>query len=123
MDDREMAKALGFMRVFAGVCLFLAPGRSGRAWTGGGGDEVTANLALRGMGARDVALGVGTLVALERGTPVRGWIEAGVLSDSADAVGTVMRWRSLGNVRALFWLSAELGAALFGSRLAQTVDQ
>lgn len=121
-DEIELAQALGFVRMVAGVLLFVAPRRVGRGWTGEDADGVTSNLALRGMGARDVALGLGTLVAIERGAPVRGWLEAGVLSDSADAAGTLMQWGSLGTPRALFWLTTEVGAAFIGSRLAQSLD-
>ena len=61
-------------------------------------------------------------VRLERGAPVKGWLEAGVLSDSGDAAATLMQWRELGTPRALFWLTAEVGAAWAGSRLAQSLD-
>jgi hypothetical protein len=121
-DEIEMVQMLALVRTITGVALFLAPRRTGRVWTGAEGENVTSNLAVRGMGARDVALGLGTLAAIERGAPVRGWIEAGVLSDSADAAGTLMQWRELGTARALFWLTTELGAAWAGSRLAQSLD-
>ena len=121
-DEVELAQALGLVRIVVGAALFLAPRRVARGWTGEHSHETTSALALRGMGARDLALGVGILAALERGAPVRGWLEAGVLSDAADAVGTLTEWKELGTPRALFWLAAELGTAWFGSRLAQSLD-
>ena len=121
-DEIELAQAFGLVRIVTGVALFFAPRRSGRAWTGEDSNELTSNLAVRGMGARDVAIGLGILAAIERGAPVRGWLEAGVLSDSADAAGTLMQWRELGTTRALFWLTTEVGAAWAGSRLAQSLD-
>ena len=121
-DDVELAQALGFVRILVGLGLFFSPRLSGRVWTGEDPREMTSRLGVRGMGARDIAIGLGTLIALERGAPVRGWLEAGVLSDSMDAVGTLAEWRELGTPRALLWLAAEVGTALFGSRLAQNLE-
>jgi hypothetical protein len=121
-DEIELAQVFGFVRIITGAALFFAPRRSARTWTGESSRELTSNLAVRGMGARDIAIGLGILMALERGAPVRGWLEAGVLSDAADAVGTLSQWGDLGTPRALFWLAAELGAAWMGSQLAQSVD-
>ena len=121
-DEIELAQALGLVRVVVGAVMFLAPRRAARSWTGEHDEGVTSNLAMRGLGARELAIGIGTLAAIERGAPVRGWIEAGVLSDSADAAGTLMQWGELGTPRALFWLTAEVGAAFLGSRLAQELD-
>ena len=122
MDEREMARTLGLVRIVFGCALFLMPNFIARLWTGGAGDDVTTDLGLRGMGARDVALGAGLVRALDRGTPVQGWLEAGVLSDSADAVGTLMNWRDLPAWRSLPLLAAEIGTALLGSRLAKELD-
>lgn len=121
-DEIELAQAFGFVRMILGALMFLAPRRTARMWTGEDAGDVTSNLAVRGMGARDVALGLGTLIAIERGAPVRGWLEAAVLSDSADAAGTLMQWGELGTPRALFWFTTEVGAAWAGSRLAQSLD-
>ena len=66
-------------------------------------------------------IGAQAKAALQR-LEARGWIEAGVLSDSADAAGTLMQWGELGTPRALFWLTAEVGAAFLGSRLARELD-
>lgn len=121
-DDVELAQLLGLVRVVLGVGLFFAPRLSGRLWTGVEPRDVSGNLAMRGMGARDVAIGLGILMSLERGTSVRGWLEASALSDSADAFGTLTHWGELGTPRALTALAAELGAAWLGTRLAQALD-
>ena len=121
-DEIELAQAFGLVRAVVGAAMFIAPRRVGRAWTGEETEGVSANLAVRGMGARDVALGLGILLAIERGAPVRGWLEASALADSADAAGTLMQWGELGTPRALFWLTAEVSAAWAGSRLAQVLD-
>lgn len=122
LDEKELARLLGLLRVVFGCALFLAPNRSARGWTGESAHEVTPTLALRGMGARDIALGTGLLVALEHGGPARGWLEAGAMADAADAFATLTRWRSMPWWRSAFWFASEVGAALLGARLAQEVD-
>jgi hypothetical protein len=42
------------------------------------------------VGARDLALGLGVLVALKRGAPVRGWLEASAVVDGVDATACVL---------------------------------
>jgi hypothetical protein len=122
MEDKELARLMGLVRIAAGAALFLTPRLAARSWTGEKTESTTADLAIRGMGARDVALGAGLLIALERGAPVRGWLEAGAFSDAADAAGTLLNWRSMSNLRSLFWLATEVSSAYFGSRLAQSLD-
>lgn len=121
-SDEDLARALGWTRVLAGVVLFLAPRLGTRVWTGEHDDDAPTQLAVRSLGIRDVALGTGLLVALERGAPVRGWLEAGAMADAGDALGTVASWRGLGRPRGFFWFLAEVGGALFGIELANRLD-
>ncbi len=52
-------------------------------------------LAMRSVGGRDLALGLGALLALRRGAPLRGWVEAGALADLADGLAGVLAFGSL----------------------------
>ena len=121
-DAKELAKGLGLMRLAFGVFLFLFPRRSARGWTGERAEEGVSLLALRGMGARDIAIGTGLLIALDRGAPARGWLEAGALSDAGDAVATLFDGQALSGPRRVFWFVGEVGAALFGGWLATELD-
>jgi hypothetical protein len=47
-------------------------------------------LLLRAVGVRDLALGIGVLVALDRDAPVRGWMQASAVVDSLDAAGSLL---------------------------------
>jgi len=47
-------------------------------------------LFARMVGARDLGLGLGLLIALNRGAPVRGWLEASALVDGIDATACVL---------------------------------
>lgn len=79
-------------------------------------------MVARGLGARDVALAVGTLRSLDSGASTRGWIEGGVLADAADLVATLIARRHLPPVGAI-GVSALAGyAALEGLRIARSVD-
>jgi hypothetical protein len=42
------------------------------------------------VGARDLGLGLGLLIALGRGGPVRGWLEASALVDGIDAAACLL---------------------------------
>jgi hypothetical protein len=121
-ETRDLARGLALMRIVVGCVMFLAPRRTARGWTGEHPEDGVSVLSIRGMAARDLALGIGLLIALERGTPARGWIEAGALSDAGDAVATLFDGSSMSRPRRLFWFTAEVGTALFGSRLASELD-
>ena len=120
--DEDLARGLGWLRVLAGLVLMLMPRFATRGWTGEESQDAPTNLAVRGMGVRDVALGAGLLTALERGTPARGWLEAGAMADAGDAFGTLVSWRGLGKPRGIFWFVTEVASAALGISLADRVD-
>jgi hypothetical protein len=91
-------------------------------WIGQQAKPYPTNMMLRGLAARDAAIGVGLLVALDSGTPVRGWLEAGALSDAGDAIGTLTSWRSLPGFRRLALLTMQAGFSLMGLMLADSLD-
>ena len=122
LEEREVARIMGAMRVGFGVAMFVAPNKVAKSWTGDRTVSLPSTLALRGMAARDIAIGLGLVKAVELGTPTRGWLEAGAFSDAGDAVATLMAWRELGGVRRLFWLAVEAGAAVVQMQLAEALD-
>lgn len=75
----------------------------------------------RSTGGRDLSVAVGTLLALKHGAPVRGWLEAGMLADMADAAAIALAFRHLPRTKAVFMLSTALGTAVAGRRLASAV--
>ena len=79
-------QALAVSRVALGAALLLAPRPVLRVWLGRGGADALSSLLARSVGGRDLALGLGTVFALRHRTSVRGWLEALVLADSADAL-------------------------------------
>jgi hypothetical protein len=95
METRELAVGLGGARIGIGMMSLVAPGLVGRAMTGPDGSTGATRLFARMVGVRDVGLGLGVLLALERGAPVRGWLEASALVDGIDAGACLLARRHL----------------------------
>jgi hypothetical protein len=79
-------------------------------------------LLARMLGARDIALGLGTVIALDKGAPVRGWLEAAALADAADCVTSLLGRSRMS--KAAFAGTAVLAAAsaASGTFLARRLD-
>ena len=90
MGARDLAVGLAGGRIAIGVVSLLAPGLVGRAMMRRGGDSGAMRLLLRVVGARDIALGLGVLVTLDRDAPVRGWLRASAVVDGLDAAGSLL---------------------------------
>ena len=83
-------RLLAGSRVAIGLALFLAPATTGRAWLGDVVDDAGAKMAVRGLGARDLTIGVATLAALDDDRPPLRWLEAGIVADLADAAAALL---------------------------------
>ncbi len=90
MEARKAAVALAAGRVALGAAIFAAPGLVGRDWLGSAAEEPGTKIAMRGLGARDAAIGVGLLAALDDPERARNWVEAGIIADAADFVATAL---------------------------------
>jgi len=123
IDERELVQVLSFVRLVIGVGFLVLPRRLGRWWTGEEDISTTSRMALRSLGGRDVALAVGTLVALENDGNVRGWLEAGAVADASDAIGTLTNWGDLPGLRRLFGLASSVSAVALGLNLAQSFSE
>lgn len=94
MDDASVALFSARGRIAFGVLAAAAPSVVTRMMTGTRKPKGEA-VFTRMFGARDAALGLGTVIAIDHGTPVRGWLEAMAMSDLADAVSALVERRSL----------------------------
>ena len=90
MEGRNLAISLAGGRIAIGVVSLLAPGFVGRTMTGRDGAEGGTRLFARMVGARDLGLGLGLLGALNRGAPVRGWLEASAVVDGIDTAACLL---------------------------------
>jgi hypothetical protein len=74
------------------------------------------------LGGRDVALGLGTVIAVDRGKPVRGWLEGSALADAVDCLACLLARRELppNVVRATVSLGG--ASAIAGILLSRRLD-
>ena len=63
---RYAATAAAAARVVVGVAALTWPSVPARPWVGASADELTAEVLGRALGAPDLALGLGTLVAIRK---------------------------------------------------------
>lgn len=117
MDRTLITRLLAGGRIAVGLSLFLAPGRSGRAWFGEVADEPGTKVATRAFGVRDLALGVGTLAALESGRDTTRWTEAGIIADVGDILATLLSRDTLPDGALPAVLTVAGGAAAAGAWL------
>ena len=122
MEDRDLARMLGLGRVVLGATMVLAPRKSVRGYTGDEMQSFSAGMAMRGMGARDIALGMGLLVALDNDGEVPRWLEAGALADAGDFLSALANFRELPTLRRLMWLATAGTATFVGLKLAGSLD-
>jgi len=85
-----MAVGLTGARAAIGLASLAAPGLVARAMTRGERRGGGTSLFARMVGARDLGLGLGALIALDRGAPVRGWLEVSALVDGVDVAACLL---------------------------------
>jgi len=90
MEPRDLAVSLARGRIAFGVVSLLAPGLVARTMTGAQRSNGGTRLFLRMVGARDLGIGLGLHVALDRDAPTRGWLEASAVVDGVDAAAFLL---------------------------------
>lgn len=125
IDVDATVRAIGIGRIGLGIGYSLFPGLALRAWPGRAADTprdlAMLKMLARATGGRDISLGLGVLLAQRHDASVRGWLEAGVLADVADAASVVLTFKHLPRARAVLMLGAALGTAAAGHKLARAV--
>ncbi len=115
------AYAIG--RILFGVGALAAPATAGRILAGDGGAAPDAQAFLRGMGGRDIGLGLGLLAVIRAHGPVKPWLIAAVLADSSDITGIAGAWRHMAPSKRWLGLGTAGGAAAIGSALLATLPR
>jgi hypothetical protein len=133
VDTEEMlrrgAAATAAGRVGLGLAALARPGLLTGAWVGPSGDGLAGRVLGRALGARDLALGLGTLAALRRppgpGTDqaARAWVSLAALADGADLLVTVGSWGRLPARQRWLVATAAGGAAALGLAAAAAATQ
>ena len=119
------ARAVAAARVVIGLIALAWPSVPARPWVGAAADDLAARVFGRALGARDLALGLGALTALQRPGSERGsaraWVAAGALSDALDVVASLSSWRELPQRGRWLVIASASGAALTGAAGALAV--
>ncbi|HWC10228.1 MAG TPA: hypothetical protein VG455_03305 [Acidimicrobiales bacterium] len=110
-------RALAASRVVLGAAMLLAPGPILRVWLGREAGGPLPSLLARSVAGRDLALGLGTLLALQHDSSPRGWLEATILADASDALALLAGARHLSWPRVLGAAVPTAAALVLGRRL------
>jgi hypothetical protein len=116
---RRGAVAVAAARVAIGLTVLARPSIASRPWVGVGADDLVARVFARSLGARDLALGLGALAALQDPAAGSGsaslWVAAGAVSDSLDVVTSLLSWRELPRISRWLVVSSAAAAAITGA--------
>jgi hypothetical protein len=88
VNPRALLTQLSLGRIALGATLIARPELATGRWVGRDGSRPGGQVLARGLGARDAALGAGTLTALRGGGPTTPWILGGLFSDATDLLAT-----------------------------------
>jgi hypothetical protein len=118
---RHLATALAVNRCAFGIGYVVAPRRMGRGWVDTAAERPPTQVMIRGLGARDLALGIGGLWSvLDDGQSERPWFAAHALSDATDLVATFAARRDLPRRRVAF--AGAMAAASTAIAIAASVN-
>jgi hypothetical protein len=95
MDDAGLALAVARGRIAFGGVALVAPQLAARIMGAGRSPTGTIPVLARMLGGRDVALGLGAVIAVDRGKPVRGWLEGAALADAVDCLACLLARKEL----------------------------
>jgi len=84
-EAQKVAQGLAVGRVLVGVSLCVAPNVAAQ-WAGDDVRNAGAHVITRALGARDAALGLGTLTSVHEPSHLRRWLVASSACDAADFV-------------------------------------
>jgi hypothetical protein len=120
MRPSTLAIGFGAGRALVGVALLAAPAPIARSWVGA--DDTPATVLARSLGARDLVIGAGLVLAAARGGDPARWLAGGVLADSVDGIFTLAAGDGIPRNGRVATTALAGGSALFGAWLARAID-
>jgi hypothetical protein len=123
VQARDLALSHGRTRIAFGAALVLAPGVAARGWVGDDAQRPAVKVLARALGVRDAALGLGIAVAIDRGAPVRGWLEAAAVSDVVDFAATLLARDAIPDRSRKLIAAVAAGSAVLCAALARALDE
>ena len=122
MDSRKIAREQALGRILVGAGLTLAPGLAGDGWFGADARRPATQVAIRALGARDLAIGLGTAYTAGQGYGTRPWLLAGILADATDFAATLKARDDLTPLAVALVGVVAGGSALLGLWLSRELD-
>jgi len=120
---QKTAIAFALGRIAFGVGLVAAPQRVAKGWLAQDARRPSTQVAIRGLGARDIALAAGAVLAAREGAALRPWLIGCLVCDLADVASTLAAGSAL-PARSRWGTVALAGsAAIAGAALTARVDQ
>lgn len=119
---RQLAQTVAWGRIAIGVTAMVAPSLPLRPWVGDLAGDRRGKLLARSLGARDLALGLGVVLAMKHDAPVRGWVEGSGLADAGDVLSTLLAFGKLPRSGRWLVLLSAAGAAAAARLASQYVD-
>jgi hypothetical protein len=120
---RAAALAVAGARMAYGLALAVAPASTGSKWIGDDGGRPATGVALRALGAREIALHAGAVAAVLRGDPVRPWFLASMVGDCMDVVATAGAAAHVPDGAPLKTAAVAGGSALLSALVLSAVDR
>ncbi|HEX3834800.1 MAG TPA: hypothetical protein VHW04_22640 [Solirubrobacteraceae bacterium] len=110
------------LRIAYGAGLVAAPGRLSRRWLGPAANAAPTQVPLRALGAREIVLHAGAILAAVRGAPLRPWLAGSIVGDLSDLTATVTGRDELPRGSATATLVVAGSSALLSAAVAATVE-
>ena len=111
------------LRVAYGAALIAAPERITRRWLGPSAGTPPTQVPLRGLGAREIVVHGAAIAAVMRNAPLRPFLAASAVGDTADIIATAAGRRGLPAGSAPATLAVAGASALLTAALAAAVDR
>jgi hypothetical protein len=111
------------LRIAYGATLLAAPARLSGRWLGDDARRGGTQVALRGLGAREVIFHGGALAAFLRGRPLRPWLAGSIAGDLADIAATVTARDGLPSQSPAATALVAGGSAALSAALAVVADE
>jgi hypothetical protein len=122
MDDATIAIWLGRARIGLGIVALLAPRLATRLMSARRSAEGVEPMFARMIAGRDIAIGLGVVLAIDKGAPVRGWLEGAALADTGDLLSGLVARKQLTTPALAGTVAFSAGSALASSLLARRLD-
>jgi hypothetical protein len=115
-----LAIGFGAGRALVGVGLLAVPAPIARSWVGA--DDTPTTVLARALGARDLVIGAGLVLAAARDRDAASWLTGGVLADTVDGIFTLAAGDDIPRNGRVATTALAGGSALFGAWLARAID-